>query len=530
MEDDILQQPSVRGKRPLRRAGSALQTTPNLDGLLPVPRKRAETADGQTGVPMPGGVAQTIPDLDEDAPSSHRFAETCDGHMPMPCSFDEHVPMPRVRAESDRPLAQDPALLVQLQQAASILMKVQTQLAKHVHDTTATKSDPYEQEGGPGKNAAAAPRSLERLRIVRRTVDDALEVAEALDEDALVQVILKQHDRALRAREQAEAHSKQERRNIEGVKWNVIELERRMLRSQSTHRRLGVDGSAQRLSEFEKQHSNVEEMHSNLTNDLRSISETLSSQLRQNGELGETMRQICQARDVAMVENAKASQLLASGETLEVLRKAKERERLAAEAELAQAQAECQAEFARLNEGWLAAENNSMIQMRELQAEVRSMQRSLDEKSREAEQNLNKQSSEWNQCADDVGKSMTHGMKALEDLRKQKALQLHRERLRSREQERDLAASTQRRLDAQVNEVKAQCTARLKMEEMRIGQEIRAHRHSVETARSDANMWTKRAESMREAYRAHAFKSGAYKLVMDTDAKPPMQPLTPWAV
>lgn len=412
-----------------------------------------------------------------------------------------------------------PVLKEPIRNAIALLRKVHLQLSKVAQATDAP--DTCEDGVAPIPSsellATAIPRSLQRLRIVRRTLDEALEFVEAKGEDALLMATLRQHERALTAREEADARCEAEQLHIKGVRWDLGELERSMLRSQRTHSRLGVDGSAERLGEFERQCTNVEGVHSYLTNDLSTISDSLITQLRKNEDINESMREIRQARDVAMEENAKAKQLLASGETLDVYRKSKERERMAADIDYAHAQAECNTEIRRLEEGWSATEAKYMADMTELRNEVRSMQRELDEKNRQAEQALSKQASAWSKSADDMSKQMAHGMKTLEDLRNEKTQHLHREVLRTRQVEKDLAASTQHRLAAQLNEVQLHCKNKLKMEETRLAQEVQVDRHSVEVAKKSAGLWEKRSESMREAYRGHAYKTGAYQLAMEVE-------------
>jgi hypothetical protein len=244
------------------------------------------------------------------------------------------------------------------------------------------------------------------------------------------------------------------------------------------------------------------------------------------------MREITEATDVAMEENAKANQLLASGENAEIYRKAKDRERYVADNDLAQAQAECKAEIGRLEEGWFKTESTYMNEMSELQAEVRSMRQRLDKNSREVEQVLAKQSSEWGNHAEDVGKQITQGMKALEDLRASKTQHLHREVQLCRRRERDIAASTQLQLEGQLNEVRLHCKTKLATEELKLGDVLNAERRSVEQSKRTADMWGKRVLSMREAYRAHAYKTGAYMLAMEVAPRktPSRSPSPQWAL
>merc|ERR1719199_1563508 len=97
-----------------------------------------------------------------------------------------------------------------------------------------------------------------------------------------------------------------------------------------------------------------------------------------------------------------------------------------------------------------------------------------DESSREAERELAKQSSQWSKCAEDMGDQIASGIEALEDLRVSKVRHLQREVLHSRQLEREMASGTQRRLEAQVNELKLQCKYKLTMEELRLGDEVTA--------------------------------------------------------
>jgi len=363
-------------------------------------------------------------------------------------------------------------------------------------------------------DTSCIPRSLEKWHMVRRTLDEALEVAEAGGEDALVEVTLRQHDSALCERERIEAYCEEQLRQVSGVRCDVVELERSMSRSERMHRRLAVNGSAQRLEEFERQRTNVEDVHRNLADDLQSITESLIAQLKTNGAIDAKTREIQQACDVAAEENARANQLLGSGETLEVYRKAKERERVAADAELAQAVSECEAEMMRLSQGWAQTEAKYMAEMLELEGEVRSVQDMLDEQRRAVENNLNKQSYEWGLAVEGTQKQIANGMKALEDSRTQKAMALHREVLQSRQRERDVAESTKHRLEAQMDQVKLQYQTNLRLEEVRLGQIVKQERNSVEVATRNAKVWTKRAGIVREAYRGHAIKSGAYVSAM----------------
>lgn len=372
--------------------------------------------------------------------------------------------------------------------------------------------------GATSDDALVIPRSLEKWHIVRRVLDEALEIAEAGGEDALVEVTLRQHDSALCERERIEAYCAEQLRQVSGVRCDVAELERSMNRSERMHRRLNVNGAAQRLEEFERQRTNVEDVHRNLADDLQSIAESLVAQLRKNGAIDSKTREIQQACDVAAEENARANQLLGTGETLEVYRKAKERERLIADADLAQAASECEAEMMRLSQGWAQTEAKYIAEMLELQGEVRRVQDMLDEQRRVVESNLSKQTHDWGVAVEDTQKHIANGMKSLEDLRTQKAAALHREVLQSRQRERDVAESTKHRLEAQMDQVKLQYKAKLKMEELRLGSIVKKERNSVEVAKRNAKLWAHRANIVRESYRGHAIKSGAY-----INAMPPEQ-------
>merc|ERR1712178_639126 len=200
------------------------------------------------------------------------------------------------------------------------------------------------------------------------------------------------------------------------------------------------------------------------------------------------------------------------------------REKTTADADLAEAISECKAEIVRLQEGWAVTEAKYLAEMQNLQAEVYRLRQTKEEKSKEAEQELAKQASKWSKCTEDFGDQIANGMKALDGLRMSKAQHLQQEVLRSRQREQDIAASTHRQMDAQLLELKLQCKAKLKMEDTRLREIMNAGRRSVEVARRSADMWEKRAEVTREAFRGHAYKTGAYVLAKSLEATPRKQP------
>jgi hypothetical protein len=415
-------------------------------------------------------------------------------------------------------------LVVQLRKAVDILMRVHPMCAQVAHrQIQRTVTDNIDEVGAgaavqkQGDILAVVPRSLEKLHVVQRMLDEALKIVEAVGEDALVEITLRQHDAAIRAREQAEARIKEQEQQLAGVRCDIIELERSLSRSQRIHSRLAINGSAQRLEEFERQRTNVEGVHGYLTSDLHTITESLAAQLKTNAAIHKKTHEIQHACEVAMEENTRANQLLGSGETLEVYRKARERDRIAADAELAEARDECEVEMARLGEGWVQTQARIMAEMLELQNEVRSVQERLDEQRQEADRNLAKQSAQWKKSVEDLDKVIADDAKALEDLRMEKVAALHREVLQSRQREQEVAASTQERLKVQLDEVKLQYKARLRMEEEKFGHMIRSDRRAVEVAKHKAKLLEKRASCIRESYRGHAIKSGCYVSSLDSE-------------
>lgn len=403
-----------------------------------------------------------------------------------------------------------------LRKAITKLLKLQPLYAKVARYGVCVEGQNATEQEYKGSDAVleddtlGVSRSLERWHVVRRTLEEALEVAGAASEDALVEVTLRQHDAALRERERIEVYCREQVRQVSAVRCDVVELERNMHRSERMHRRLAVDGCAQRLEEFERQRVNVEDVHRNLAEDLQSITESLVAQLKKNGFINAKTREIQQACDDAAEENARANQLLGSGETIEVYRKAKERERVIGDSEFAQAASECEAEMMRLSQGWAQAEAKYMAEMLELQGEVRRAQDMLDEQMQAVESNLSKQEYDWGLTVEDTQKQIAFGMKALEDLRTHKATALHREVLQSRQRERDVAESTKHRLEAQMDQVQQQYQTNLRLEEARLGEIVKRERNSVEMAKRNSKAWTKRASIFREHYRGHAIKSSAY--------------------
>lgn len=366
---------------------------------------------------------------------------------------------------------------------------------------------------------AHLPRHLERLQTVRRSLEEMVGLASAVGEDELVQTALHQHELAMYAREQAEASYACEERHCAKLSSNAIEMKRNIANAARLHQRLGTASGTERERALERCSAAMEAEKAELHNEAMLVLEAHGQSTARNREIESGINKVVEALSVATEENLKAQRALGPGHNVESYRKAKDRERAVANTDLMSSTAMCELEMAQLREKWSRAEARYQAEMLELSEEAQSLQRMHEEKKAQAEDLLSKQSAAWGKTAVDIDTRINHDIASLDALCQQKAMALRRETLNSRQRVKESAAGTSRRMEAQLREVKLTYKTRLKLEEAKSGDAIIMEHRAVQDAKQEATWWEKRANRMRENYKAHAVKSGAYIKQMDPKSR-----------
>jgi len=373
----------------------------------------------------------------------------------------------------------------------------------------------------PKTQSCCGVRSIERIDAARRSLEDALGLAEALctsGENALVKMALRQHGSALAAREAAEARCEHERQQVTALRAEVGDLERALLRGSRSQSRMGTPDE-ERAQALDRQRVAGEAARGALRGELESIDVRLSASVTKNRDVGVDITRIERDFGEALAENGRAQQALGGDPSLDVYRRTKERERAAAETSLVQAQRQCEEEIRQLDIKWAGQQEAVRSAMAELQGDAQALQARLSEKRAHAEGLLVGQSAGWGRTLREAEDRLATEVRRMEGTRKDKAAALNRMVVDSRQRMKDAGVGTQRLIESHRKEMKHVYRYRLRVEEARCEDRVQAERRAAEHARLDAERWEKAAQKNREGYKVHALKSKSYVRSMDPNKR-----------
>jgi len=366
------------------------------------------------------------------------------------------------------------------------------------------------------KSSASSSRPLETLRVARRSLEEALALAEARDEDEQVQVLLRQHERALAERRDAEARCADEEQQVAGLRAHVAEAERSVAKHRREQRQVHDVG---RLGALEKRCVAARALVRELQVEAQAISQMLSSSNAHNEDLERRAKQFEQQHSRAVVENVHARQVLGDHPSLEAYRRSKQQELHEADETLAQAFAECEAEMARLTTRLAAEQERVRADIKDFWNDVQELQSQAADTQAQAEDILSKQAVDHRRTLEETDSQVAAEMRALDERRQERVMALRQETSLAQRCLRDAAGGARRQLELQRHEARLAYRERARCEEARCESAVLAELRTVEEAKREREQWERRAARMRENYRAHAVKSGSYVRSLDPGRK-----------
>jgi len=408
-------------------------------------------------------------------------------------------------------------MLTSLKSAISRLYRAHYLYTKETYEELPDEWEDEEEVDGD-MNIVQLPRHLERLQIVRRSLEDVLNLEASSGEDELVQTSCHQHEMAMHAREQAEARYACEERLVGRLRHDIIEMQRSIKREARVQERLGTASETTRERATKQKNAAMEVEKDDLHTEAQTIAEALGDSIIRNREIKVRISEVDQALSFAAAENLKAQKALGIHNP-ESYRKAKDRERTVANWDLVNLAKLCNQQITQLQSEWSQTEARYHAEMSELHEEVQSLHKAIQEKQTQAQDHLTKQSSAWSQTHAEVDKKMNQDIVRLDALCMRQASEVHRAKLNSRERVEEHAIGTQRRKDAALREVNLTFKTRRKLEERMFADNVVFEHKAVQDAKHEAEWWAKRANRMRENYKAHAVKSGAYVKQLDPQSR-----------
>jgi len=366
---------------------------------------------------------------------------------------------------------------------------------------------------------AARAEALERMRVVRGSLEEMLALAESTGVSERVEVMLKQHDRAVAACGEAEKEVRSEALQVKDLKAHVAELGRRLDHGSTEKRRLREKLQGERRLVLERRRAAAEEAVAGLEQEARDIEAQLETSLADNREADELVDRLEREHIIATQENLLARRALGEHASLEYYRRTKFQERSEADETLARAVHECEVETARLEAAWAEQQARHRQDLQELLAEVEVYQGLLAEKTAETEGALAQQAAQSQRAVREVERQTIAEARQLKERREHKDMLLRKQVADTQQMMKETSAGTQRQLTLLLDESRLAYRTRARFEETKCETAIKAQHQSVEVARKERQDWERRAELTRENYRGHVIKSGSYVKSLDPESR-----------
>merc|ERR1711920_646293 len=125
-----------------------------------------------------------------------------------------------------------------------------------------------------------------------------------------------------------------------------------------------------------------------------------------------------------VAENVRAREALGDDPNLECYRRTKEQERMEADEMLANMEAACDADIARMNARWAEQQARHKADIHDMRDDVHNLQAVLTEKRAQAEETLSRQTTEHRQILEELDAKLAAEFQHFEGLRQHKQMAL----------------------------------------------------------------------------------------------------------
>jgi len=370
-----------------------------------------------------------------------------------------------------------------------------------------------------------APLPVERLQVVRRNIQDTLELNEVKGDEEHIQAMNRQCLRAYAAQDDAEKRIKDEEYQLYWLQQHVS-IEKNWVEHNRRKQKEFKDAT-DRIDALKKRRAATKA----LIEQLQQESEDLSRFLAESSEKSKTVEGITQRFEEehsrAVVENQQARQVLwdENHPNLQSYRRSKAEERARADEHLANAFQELQEEISQLTVKWAAQRDQYHADLEDMQDEVLDLQEIRDDADSEAEEVLLRQAKQHDHVHAEAGRQVGIEMRHLDERRQLGDIALRKEIYVSQQCVNAARVRAQRQIDMDAGELHARFRRRAAIETVSCDKAIKADKKTVEQAKRDRRVWEKRADKMRENCHAHAIKSGSYVRHLPSHRKDRLQGL-----
>mmetsp|Transcript_64515 Transcript_64515/g.120042 ORF Transcript_64515/g.120042 Transcript_64515/m.120042 type:complete len:404 (-) Transcript_64515:73-1284(-) len=376
-----------------------------------------------------------------------------------------------------------------------------------------------------------AERSKEKLRLLQRALEEAVELRQVESDDELLKVTLRQHDKAVERLNTINLERREVQKSLKQLRCEVKEALRQGARLRSSRQQVDDAAAEHRTRAAAQQHQAAIDALRDLQQEAAIIEGALQSSVDFNQQLHAQIRDLEQQHASTLEENANAHRMLGLSGTepkwkelgmqqrVQSYRKAHERERAEASECLEHVRASCEQQMAEIAEVGADHEAKFQAGMAQLRKRFLALQALVEERHREVNAKLAQQEGEharWAQVREAQAKAES---RRLQDLKQEK---LTAGSFKVAQAEQGLVEArecTKRQLGQHAADLRHAYHYKVRMEEARLDEVLRDVQTSVVHARRVALEKQKRKDQVLRDYHSHALSTGAYVRGMDQERR-----------
>mmetsp|Transcript_43683 Transcript_43683/g.103098 ORF Transcript_43683/g.103098 Transcript_43683/m.103098 type:complete len:409 (-) Transcript_43683:169-1395(-) len=374
------------------------------------------------------------------------------------------------------------------------------------------------------QHASPLTSKEERLKLLLRTLQETVELLQAsTSEDSLLNVILRQHDKAVQSLDSLAAQHQHVEQSVLKLRCDVAQAERHAARVRASRR--VADSAAIQHKQRASAHQHQAAQHSvvALRAEAEGIEAALQQSIARNQELQAEIRDLEQQHASTLAENANAQRMLGLSEApqprwkergmkqrAETYRKAHEKERAEATQSLERARVACEEQMEALAEVCAGHEAKFHDGMEKLRQRFLSLQALVDERYSEVSSKLTTQEAHHTKCIHDNEAQALLESRRLQDLKQEKLTMGSYQVAQAEQGLVEAVECTRRQLQQHSADLRHAYRYKVRMEEARIDDVLRDVQMSVAHARHGALLRERHKDRLLRDYHAHALSTGAY--------------------
>jgi len=358
------------------------------------------------------------------------------------------------------------------------------------------------------RDARNSAKQAARLRVVHRSLLEALEIFEANDEDKFIAAVLRQHQEAMNARDVADTLCERQVQCVQDVRTGISEVEWNMRRDEVESNE--IHSIENRVRVLEQHCTDAQATRDSLQSDLDKMGHDLAEVTARNLGTQARIKQIEAAHGDCLAENARAQHTLGPLQKFDTWKKIKEHERTNAQDSLYRAQDACEAQIMRLSKAIADERAKCDEDLRGMRREVQELESRFEERQAETQGALNKQAAEKQRLAAEADSIAAVEKRRFEDLCHKRCAVMQRDAELARQRLEEAAKAAELNLELYRQELRQSFRARARLAQAASTTAVENEQQVTVQKRQQAERWSKHADYLRVKHKAATMTHGKY--------------------